>query len=118
MPTLALCTILAALLLLSVGGVVLAQPKPPPATAEDQRILPYVEADQLVDIGGRRINLHCTGTRSPTIRSAASVLRRHRRRGAGATPGESTDFDRFAGHETSVFVSRNTTIHCSKVILP
>ena len=52
---------------LSIGDVVLAQPKPAPATAEDQRMLPYVEPGQLVDIGGRRINLHCTGAGGPTV---------------------------------------------------
>ncbi len=73
MPTLALRAILAALaalaaaLLLSIGDVVLAQPKPAPATTEDQRLLPYVEPGQLVDIGGRRINLHCTGAGGPTV---------------------------------------------------
>ena len=35
--------------------------------AEDQRLLPYVAPGQLVDIGGRRINLHCTGAGSPTV---------------------------------------------------
>jgi hypothetical protein len=30
-------------------------------------MLPYVEKGQLVDIGGRRINLHCTGAGSPTV---------------------------------------------------
>ena len=61
MPTLALRAIqaaLAAALLLSVGDAVLAQPNPAPSMAEDQRMLPYVEKGQLVDIGGRRINLH------------------------------------------------------------
>src|SRR6266403_610249 len=70
MPTLALRAILAALaaaLLLSISGIVLAEPTPAPAIAEDQRILPYVEPDQLVNIGGRRINLHCTGAGGPTV---------------------------------------------------
>ena len=35
--------------------------------AEDQRLLPYVEPGQLVDIGGRRINLHCSGSGGPTV---------------------------------------------------
>jgi len=30
-------------------------------------MLPYVEPGQRVDIGGRRINLHCTGTGDPTV---------------------------------------------------
>jgi pimeloyl-ACP methyl ester carboxylesterase len=66
MPTLALRAILAALLL-SIGDVVPAEPTPVPAMAEDQRMLPYVEPGQLVDIGGRRINLHCTGAGGPTV---------------------------------------------------
>ncbi len=70
MPTLALRAFLAALaaaLLLSIGDVVFAQSKPVAATAEDQRLLPYVEPGQLVDIGGRRINMHCTGIGGPTV---------------------------------------------------
>ena len=66
MPTFALRAILAALLL-SIGDVVPAEPTPVPAMAEDQRMLPYVEPGQLVDIGGRRINLHCTGAGGPTV---------------------------------------------------
>jgi pimeloyl-ACP methyl ester carboxylesterase len=30
-------------------------------------MLPYVEPGRLVDIGGRRINLHCTGAGGPTV---------------------------------------------------
>ncbi len=70
MATLALRALLAALataLLLSIDGVVLAQPEPPPGMAEDQRLLPYVEPGQRVDIGGRRINLHCAGSGAPTV---------------------------------------------------
>ncbi len=62
MPSFALRAILAALLL-SLGDDVLAQPAP----AEDQRLLPYVAPGQLVDIGGRRINLHCTGAGAPAV---------------------------------------------------
>ena len=58
---------LVATLLLSIGDVVLAQSQLAPAMAEDQRLLPYVEPGQLVDIGGRRINLHCTGSGAPTV---------------------------------------------------
>jgi pimeloyl-ACP methyl ester carboxylesterase len=58
---------LAAATLLSIDDVVLAQPKPAPTTAEDKRLLPYVEPGQRVDVGGRRINLHCTGAGSPTV---------------------------------------------------
>jgi pimeloyl-ACP methyl ester carboxylesterase len=64
--TFALRAILAALLL-SIGGVVLAQPTPAPSMAEDQRMLPYVGPGELVNIGGRRINLHCTGAGGPTV---------------------------------------------------
>jgi hypothetical protein len=77
MPTLALRAIqtaLAAALLLSIGDVVLAQLKPAPAIAEDQRMLPYVEPGQLVDIGGRRINLHCTGADGPTVILMAGIF--------------------------------------------
>ena len=67
MPTFAPRAILAVALVLFIGDVVLAQVKPASAVAEDPRILPYVEPGQLVDIGGRRINLHCTGAGSPTV---------------------------------------------------
>jgi hypothetical protein len=33
---------------------------------EDQKLLPYAEPGQLVDIGGRRINLRCTGGGGPS----------------------------------------------------
>jgi len=70
MPTRAHRAIVAALaanLLLSVGDVVRAQPEPAPAVAEDQRILPYAAPGQLVDIGGRHINLLCRGDGGPTV---------------------------------------------------
>lgn len=35
--------------------------------AEDARLLPHVEPGHLIDIGGRRINLHCSGAGSPTV---------------------------------------------------
>jgi pimeloyl-ACP methyl ester carboxylesterase len=66
MPAVAVRAGLVALLLTS-GDVVLAQPELAPAMAEDQRILPYAEPGQLVDIGGRRINLYCTGDGGPTV---------------------------------------------------
>ena len=71
MPTLALraaLAVLAAAPLLSILKVAHAQPNPAPTTiAEDERLLPYVKPGQLVDIGGRRINLHCTGAGGPTV---------------------------------------------------
>jgi pimeloyl-ACP methyl ester carboxylesterase len=54
-------------------NVVVAQPKLAPAIAEDQRMLPYVEPGQLIDIGGRRINLHCTGADGPTVILMAGI---------------------------------------------
>jgi pimeloyl-ACP methyl ester carboxylesterase len=68
--TFALCAFRAALpgvLLLSNCDLALAQGKPVRATAEDQRILPYAEPAERVDIGGRRINLYCTGSAGPTV---------------------------------------------------
>ena len=73
MPTFGLGSILAALLLF-IGDIVLAQPDAAPTTAEDQRMLPYVEPGQLVDIGGRRINLHCTGAGGPTVVLMAGIF--------------------------------------------
>jgi pimeloyl-ACP methyl ester carboxylesterase len=58
---------LATTLLLSISGVVLAQPEPVQAVVEDTSMLPYVEPGQRVDIGGRRINLRCTGIGSPAV---------------------------------------------------
>jgi pimeloyl-ACP methyl ester carboxylesterase len=65
---------LGAALLLSFGAVVAVQPEPPPATAEDQRMLPYVQPGQLIDIGGRRINMHCAGSGSPTVILVAGIF--------------------------------------------
>jgi pimeloyl-ACP methyl ester carboxylesterase len=59
-------------LLLSIGDVVLAEPAPP--IAEDQRLLPYAEPGQLVDIGGRHINLRCSGSGGPTVILMAGLL--------------------------------------------
>jgi pimeloyl-ACP methyl ester carboxylesterase len=56
-----------AALLLSVGDLLLAQPKPAAATTEDPRILPYAQPGQLVDIGGRHINVQCAGSGTPTV---------------------------------------------------
>ena len=77
MPTLALRAILAALaaaLLLSISDIVFAEPTSVPVIAEDMRLLPYVKPGQLVDIGGRRINLHCTGIGRPTVILMAGSL--------------------------------------------
>src|SRR5258708_2125293 len=73
MPRFALHVILAGVLL-SIGDVVLAQPSPAPAIAEDQRMLLYVERGQLVDIGGRSSNLHCTGADGPTVILMAGIF--------------------------------------------
>src|SRR5271156_3104420 len=70
MPSFALHATRAALaagLLLCIGDIALAQPNPSPTTAEDTRLLPYVKPGQLVDIGGRRINLQCAGSGGPTV---------------------------------------------------
>lgn len=72
MPTVALRAILAALLV-SIGDIVTAQSDPSSGIAEDQRLLPYVQPGQLVNIGGRRINLHCTGDYLPLYRSASTI---------------------------------------------
>jgi pimeloyl-ACP methyl ester carboxylesterase len=53
-------------LLLSITPV-LAQSEATSAIAEDQRMLPYAAPGQLVDIGGRRINMQCMGTNGPTV---------------------------------------------------
>jgi pimeloyl-ACP methyl ester carboxylesterase len=74
-PSFALRACLAALaaalplLPLFFADVALAQPTPTPspATAEDPRLLPYVKPGQLVDIGGRHINMHCAATGAPTV---------------------------------------------------
>src|ERR1700733_11531319 len=77
MPTLARRAILAAqaaTLLLSISDIVLGEPTPATAIAEDQRMLPHVEPGQLVDIGGRRINMHCTGAGGPTVVLMAGIF--------------------------------------------
>lgn len=71
--TFGLRAILAALLL-SIGDVVLAEPTPATSMGEDLRILPYVAPGQLVNIGGRRINLHCTGEGGPTVILMAGIF--------------------------------------------
>jgi pimeloyl-ACP methyl ester carboxylesterase len=57
-----------------ISDIVLAEPTPAPVIAEDQRMLPYVEPGQLVDIGGRRINMHCTGAGGPTVVLMAGIF--------------------------------------------
>lgn len=52
------------ILLFSIGEVVFAQA---PATAEDQRMLPYAKPGQLIDIGSRHINVRCSGKGGPTV---------------------------------------------------
>jgi hypothetical protein len=58
---------LSAALLFSVGDVVLAQSDPALKTTEDQGFLPYTQAGQLIDVGGRHFNMHCAGSGSPTV---------------------------------------------------
>jgi pimeloyl-ACP methyl ester carboxylesterase len=70
MPTVvprAIRVALAVALFLSMSNVVVAQSEPAAAMAEDQRLLPYSEPGERVDIGGRRINLHCMGSGGPTV---------------------------------------------------
>jgi len=72
MPALTLRAILAVLFLL-IGGVFLPQPARSSTLVEDERLLPYAEPGQLVDIGGRRINLRCSGTGVPTVVLASGI---------------------------------------------
>jgi pimeloyl-ACP methyl ester carboxylesterase len=71
-PTVAVRAVVATLLFST--SVVLAQTNPAQAIVEDQRVLPYVMPGQLVDIGGRRINLHCTGSGGPTVVLMAGIF--------------------------------------------
>ena len=73
MPTLAPRAIVG-VLLLSIGSGVLAGPEPAPAVAEDMRLLPYIQSGQLVDIGGRHINMHCAGAGKPTVILLAGIF--------------------------------------------
>jgi hypothetical protein len=61
-------------LLVYVGNIAVAETVPAPGPAEDQRMLPYAEPGQLVDIGGRRINLHCMGEGEPTVILMAGIF--------------------------------------------
>ena len=64
---------LASLLLLCFEDDVHAQSASVPATAEDSRLLPYAQPGQLVDIGGRHINLSCVGSGAPTVVLMAGI---------------------------------------------
>ena len=55
----------AASVLLFTGSIVFAQAAS--TAAEDSRMLPYIHPGQLIDIGGRHINLNCTGEGGPTV---------------------------------------------------
>jgi pimeloyl-ACP methyl ester carboxylesterase len=59
--------VILAALLLTTSEVVVAEGNQPSSPAEDQRMMAYSEPGQLVDIGGRRINLNCTGSGGPTV---------------------------------------------------
>ena len=61
-----------ALALVSMVGF--AQPNAAPAIAEDQRLLPYAQPGELVNVGGRRINLRCTGEGGPVVVLMAGLL--------------------------------------------
>jgi pimeloyl-ACP methyl ester carboxylesterase len=62
-----------AILLLSTSNAVFAQPVSP-AKAEDERILPYTQPGQLIDVGGRHINMYCVGAGSPTVVAMAGIF--------------------------------------------
>lgn len=62
-----LTSVVASPLLLLTGSVALAQSNPASAPVEDPRLLPYAKPGQLIDIGGRRMNLRCTGVGVPTV---------------------------------------------------
>ncbi len=63
-PRRAMLAVLLVNLSLSIADIVRAQPQPIP---EDERLLPYAEPGQLIDIGGRRINLLCSGSGGPAV---------------------------------------------------
>jgi pimeloyl-ACP methyl ester carboxylesterase len=50
-----------------------AQPAAAAAIVEDTRLLPYVHPGLMIDIGGRRINLNCTGSGRPTVVLMAGI---------------------------------------------
>ena len=57
----------ATLLLLFPYQPATPQPASVPTANEDQRLLAYVEPGLLIDIGGRRINIHCMGVGKRTV---------------------------------------------------
>lgn len=65
---------LTAAVVLTIGRVVPAQPENALASAEDERMLPYTPAGQLIDIGGRHINMHCAGSGRPTVILMAGIF--------------------------------------------
>jgi pimeloyl-ACP methyl ester carboxylesterase len=68
-----LLAILGCAALVAICEVALAQPNPAPAVPGDARVLPYAKPGQLVDIGGRRINLYCMGAGAPTVVLMAGI---------------------------------------------
>jgi pimeloyl-ACP methyl ester carboxylesterase len=56
-----------AALLVSAGAMAQAVGHPDPTPAEDPRFLPYTAPAQLIDIGGRRLNVVCMGDGRPTV---------------------------------------------------
>ena len=69
----AIVATLAAALLFYSNEVALADAGKSPTQTEDLRLLPYIAPGQLVDIGGRRINLYCTGSGAPTVVLMAGI---------------------------------------------
>jgi len=65
--------VLVVALALAIAGIASAQPAASPATAADTRLLPYAEPGERVDIGGRHINLYCTGDGGPTVILMAGI---------------------------------------------
>lgn len=62
MPSLLVPAIAASLMLAAASTAA-----PSPAQSEDARLLPYARPGLQVDIGGRRINLHCAGSGGPIV---------------------------------------------------
>jgi pimeloyl-ACP methyl ester carboxylesterase len=67
-----LCAVLASLVFFT-GNAVFAQSVSPPK-AEDERILPYTQSGELIDVGGRHINMYCVGAGSPTVVLMAGIF--------------------------------------------